>query len=155
MGSVRRGRCAINRMFDMTNDSHLFRTASQLDADGFYRVDGGRWKRGEEVYLPLYQGRMIGQFDHRANSVRVNPNSVHNPYLSEEISVREHADPGFLLGPTIGSQSPKWRTLYLTVGVTRLASLTLPIPKCENCYRRNCSESRMWQYPSSLGFERG
>ena len=33
------------RMFDMTNDSHLFRTAAQLDADGFYPVLGNRWKR--------------------------------------------------------------------------------------------------------------
>ena len=33
------------RMFDMTNDSHLFRTAAQLDADGFYPVQGNRWKK--------------------------------------------------------------------------------------------------------------
>ena len=56
------------RMFDMTNDSHLFRTAAQLEAAGFYPVQGNRWKRGDELYLPLYQGRMIHQFDHRANS---------------------------------------------------------------------------------------
>ena len=84
------------RMFDMTNDSHLFRTAAQLDAEGFYPVEGNHWKRGEDLYLPLYQGRMIGQFDHRANSVRVNPESTHNPYLSEEVSDEQHADPGFL-----------------------------------------------------------
>ncbi len=74
-------------MFNMTNDSHLFRTAAQLEADGFYPVQGNRWKRGEALYLPLYQGRMIWQFDHRANSVReVNPESTHNPYLSEPVS---------------------------------------------------------------------
>ena len=85
-----------NRMFDMTNDSRLFRTAAQLDAAGFYRVDGNRWKKGEEVYLPLYQGRMIWHFDHRANSVVVNPESTHNPYLSEEVSEAQHADRNFL-----------------------------------------------------------
>ena len=84
------------RMFDMTNDSHLFRTATQLDAEGFYPVEGNRWKRGEKLYLPLYQGRMIHQFDHRANSVRVNPESTHNPYLSEEVGEVQHADPWFL-----------------------------------------------------------
>ena len=83
-------------MFHMTNDSHLFRTAAQLDAEGFYPVQGNRWKRGEELYLPLYQGRMIHQFDHRANSVRFNPESTHNPYLSEEVTEAQHADPGFL-----------------------------------------------------------
>ena len=84
------------RMFDMTNDSHLFRTAAQLDSAGFYPVQGNRWKRGEEMYLPLYQGRMIWHFDHRANSVRVNPESTHNPYLSEPVSEAQHADPDFL-----------------------------------------------------------
>ena len=46
-------------MFHMTNDSHLFRTAAQLDAEGFYPVQGNRWKRGEELYLPLYEGKMV------------------------------------------------------------------------------------------------
>ena len=62
----------------------------------FYPVEGNRWKRGEELYLPLYQGRMIWHFDHRANSVLVNPESAHNPYLSEEVSEAQHADPNFL-----------------------------------------------------------
>ena len=84
------------RMLDMTNDSRLFRTAARLESDGFYPVEGNRWKRGDELYLPLYQGRMIHQFDHRANSVRVNPENTHNPYLSEEVSEAQHADPGFL-----------------------------------------------------------
>ncbi|MCY3899270.1 MAG: hypothetical protein OXF86_11890 [Caldilineaceae bacterium] len=84
------------RMLDMTNDSHLFRTAAQLDADGFYPVQGNRWKKGEALYLPLYQGRMIWHFDHRANSVRINPESTHNPYLSEPVTEEQHADPSFL-----------------------------------------------------------
>ncbi len=87
------------RMFDMTNDSHLFRTAAQLETEGFYPVQGNRWKRGDETYLPLYQGRMIHQFDHRANSVLVNPENTHNPYLSEEVTETQHADPGFLPRP--------------------------------------------------------
>ena len=73
-------------MFHMTNDSVLFRTGAQLETDGFYPVQGNRWKKGDELYLRLYQGRMIHQFDHRANSVRFNPESTHNPYLSEEVA---------------------------------------------------------------------
>ncbi len=90
------------RMFDMANDSHLFRTAAELDEAGFYPVERNRWKKVNEVYLPLYQGRMIHQFDHRANSVRVNPESIHNPYLSEETTEKQHSDAGFL------SQSQYW-----------------------------------------------
>ena len=67
------------RMFDMANDSHLFRTAEQLDAEGFYPVEGNRWKKGEELYLPLYEGRMMQAFDHRANSVESTQRTLHNP----------------------------------------------------------------------------
>ena len=63
----------------MTNDSRLFRTAAQLDAEGFYRVDGNRWKKGDEVYLPLYEGKMVQAFDHRAASVVVNPENLNRP----------------------------------------------------------------------------
>ena len=83
-------------LFNMTSDSHLFRTAAQLESEGFYPVQGNRWKKGEQHYLPLYQGRMIWHFDHRANSVRVNPENRHNPYLSESVSEAQHADPDFL-----------------------------------------------------------
>ena len=86
-------------LFNMTSDSRLFRTVEQLEADGFYPVQGNRWKRGEDLYLPLYQGRMIHHFDHRANSVRFNPESTHNPYLSEEVTEAQHADPDFLPQP--------------------------------------------------------
>ena len=84
------------RMLDMANDSQLFRTAAQLQSAGFYPVKGNRWKKGDELFVPLYQGRMIHQFDHRANSVRVNPESTHNPYLSEEVTQAQHADSEYL-----------------------------------------------------------
>ena len=83
-------------MFHMANDSHLFRTAAQLETAGFYPVEGNRWKRADELYVPLYQGRMIHQFDHRVNSVRVNPTSTHNPYVSVEVGKNDHANPDFL-----------------------------------------------------------
>ena len=95
-GERRAWQVRYHTMFHMTNDSGLFRTAEQLESDGFYPVKGNQWKRGDELYLPLYQGRMIHQFDHRANSVQVNPENTHNPYLSEVVSEAQHADPSFL-----------------------------------------------------------
>jgi hypothetical protein len=52
------------RMFDMSNDSHLFRTRPQLEAEGFI-LRGNRFVRGEEVWLPLYEAKMIWHYDHR------------------------------------------------------------------------------------------
>ena len=82
-------------MFHMDNDSHLFRTAEELNAEGFYLVKGNFYKKGENLYLPLYQGRMVHQFDHRANSVKYNPKNTINPYLSVAVTDDEHANPGF------------------------------------------------------------
>ena len=87
------------RMFDMANDSGLFRTSYQLETEGFYPVEDYRWKKGDELYVPLYQGRTVWQFDHRANSIRVNPESTHNPYLSEPVTESQHADPDFCPRP--------------------------------------------------------
>jgi len=52
------------RLFDMSNDSGLFRTREDLEAQGFHLV-GNRFVRGEEVYLPLYEAKMFWHYDHR------------------------------------------------------------------------------------------
>ena len=83
-------------MFHMTNDSHLFRTGEQLDSEGFYPVEGNRWKRGEEWYLPLYEGKMVQAFDHRAASVVVNAANLNRPAQPREASLGEHANPDWL-----------------------------------------------------------
>jgi len=77
-------------LFNMTSDSHLFRTAAELQAEGFVR-EGTDWVRpgtrpaqgalaveGTDArhlpltgggtplrYVPLYEAKMIHQFDHR------------------------------------------------------------------------------------------
>ena len=118
-GQVRMGMSAGRGLFSYKQATlqydlrlHLFRTSAQLEvmrASILSRAIGGRGVK--ELYLPLYQGRMIGQFDHRANSVRVNPESTHNPYLSEEVSDEQHADPSFLLSLSTGSQRMKVEVL--------------------------------------------
>jgi len=82
-------------MFHMAGASHLFRTAPELEDAGFYPIKGNRWKRAEELYLPMYQGRMIWHFDHRANSVGLNEESTNNPYFSEKVTELQHSDPSF------------------------------------------------------------
>lgn len=53
------------RMMDMSNDSGHFRTAEQLRADGAER-DGMNWSgRDGEIWVPLYEAKMVHQFDHR------------------------------------------------------------------------------------------
>ena len=83
----------------MTNDSGEFHTLEQLDAGGWYRVDLNRWRRGSEEMLPLYQGRMIYHFDHRYNSVEVNPANVHNPYVNAPVTDEQRRNTRFYPQP--------------------------------------------------------
>jgi hypothetical protein len=86
-------------MFHMTNDSGLFQTQAELQAGGWYPVGGGHWKKGDAEMLPLYVGRMIHRYDHRAASVTVNAENLHNAALSAETTDEQHRDPDFFPTP--------------------------------------------------------
>ena len=87
-------------MFHMTNDSGLFRTREELEEkEGAYPVGGNRFRGPSGDWVPLYVGRMIHQFDHRAASVDVNAENLHNPALSGDISAEQKADPDFVPTP--------------------------------------------------------
>ncbi len=86
-------------LFNMTSDSHLFRTSDQLEAEGCYPVEGNRWKRGEELYLPLYEGKMVQAFDHRAASVVVNPENLNRPGQPDKTLDEEYRDQTFSPSP--------------------------------------------------------
>ena len=87
-------------MFHMTNDSGLFRTRDELEErEGAWLVGGNVFDSPEGRWLPLYVGRMIHQFDHRAASVTVNPENLHNPFLSVLSSQVQKSDPEFLPEP--------------------------------------------------------
>ena len=58
------------RIFDMANDSHLFRTREQLEADG-WQLAGNGFRKGRAEYLPLYEAKMLHHFDHRWASYRI------------------------------------------------------------------------------------
>ena len=87
---------SIQSLFNMTSDSDLFRTAAELEAEGFYPVEGNRWKKGEKVYLPLYEGKMVQAYDHRAASVVVNPANLNRTGQPREATLEEHANPNWL-----------------------------------------------------------
>ena len=51
-------------LFNMTSDSHLFRTADELRAEGA-ELNGNIWVKGSESWLPLYEAKMAHHFNHR------------------------------------------------------------------------------------------
>jgi hypothetical protein len=57
------------RMFDMANDSRLFRTADYLEAEGAL-FDGWAWSKGPQRWLPLYEAKLLSHYDHRYSTYR-------------------------------------------------------------------------------------
>ncbi len=83
------------RMFDMTNDAGLFKKREELEKEGFYPVEGNRLKKGEAEYVPLYVGKMIWHFDHRASSVSVSQEAIHVAAGSDNTTIEQHEDQNF------------------------------------------------------------
>ncbi|MCY4055904.1 MAG: Eco57I restriction-modification methylase domain-containing protein [Cyanobacteria bacterium MAG CAR4_bin_6] len=80
------------RMFDMSADSHLFRSTPE----------GGDW-------LPLYEGKMMQAFDHRAADVVVSKSNVFRPARQRLLQNSEKASP---------ERRPRWRH-YVKVDARR------------------------------------
>ena len=101
------------RMFDMTNDSRLFWTRALLEKAGAYRVEAGRWRRGAEEWVPLYEGKMVQAFDHRAADVVVNAANLHRPSQPQPLDPVEKPDPTRLAAPQYWVTSADWQRFNL------------------------------------------
>ena len=81
-------------MFHMANDSHRFHTRERLEADG-WQLAGNVFRKGGVEYLPLYEAKMIHQFDHRWASFRVEGGKT----VSADVPLSDKQDPGFAVLP--------------------------------------------------------
>ena len=86
-------------LFHSQNHSGLFRTAAELDADGCYPVQGNRWKKGDELYLPMYEGKTVQAFDHRAASITNRGGNLFRPGQPSKTLEQEYRDPTFTPRP--------------------------------------------------------
>lgn len=81
-----------SRLFDMSNDSGLFRTHSQLLEQGAAQ-NGPNWRRDDSIYVPLYEAKMIHQFDHRWATYETNGKD------SRDVTLEEKQKPDFSVRP--------------------------------------------------------
>ena len=88
------------QMFHMTNDSGLFRTRSELEErEGAWPVGGNRFQSPSGEWVPLYEGKMVQAFDHRAASIVINPKNLHRPAQPRPAGLEQHQDPNWLPDP--------------------------------------------------------
>jgi hypothetical protein len=106
------------RMFDMANDSHLFCTKDELEANG-WRIVGNVFERGGHRYLPLYEAKMIHHYDHRFADYRsVESGSGKQVRALPRVTDDQHATPNY-------SSLPRY-WVHETEVEKKLASFPLP-----------------------------
>ena len=71
------------RLFDMTDDSDLFRTRERLEKEGWH-LHGNVFTRDGKRMLPLYEAKMAHHFDHRWNSFYNTGNDDRRRFTSSE-----------------------------------------------------------------------
>ncbi|TAU15476.1 type II DNA modification enzyme [Rhizobium ruizarguesonis] len=79
-----------SRIWHMAEDSEWFRTAENLSKGGFHR-SGMNWVRNNESYVPLYEAKMIHQFDHRW--------ATYDGTESVDVTATKKADASFEVAP--------------------------------------------------------
>jgi len=85
-------------MFHQTNDAELFHTEQQLKAAKCKR-QGTLWKKGEKIFLPLYEAKMIQMYDHRAASVIINEENWFRQGQTDATSEASHQNPEYYIEP--------------------------------------------------------
>ena len=113
-------------MFHMTNDSGKFRTEAELRKLGAYQLASGGWEKGAERWLPLYEGKMVQAFDHRAASVVVNSDNVHRPAQPQPIGDQLHADAKYLPKPQFWVSKSDMFPPLSSSGVLAFKDVTAP-----------------------------
>jgi hypothetical protein len=79
------------RMFDMANDSGRFRTREELESDECaWPLGGNRFGSAKGEWVPLYEGKMVQAFDHRAADIVLAAANVFRSGQGSDLSDSEH-----------------------------------------------------------------
>ena len=136
---------SFQRMFDMTGDSSLFRTRTQLEEEGWL-LNSNIFEKGEDRYLPLYEAKLFHQYDHRfstfdgvsesalsrGNALNITPEEKANPatsvirrYWVSEKEVEERLDKregtNYMLSP---SDTRRAHGIGWQIGLRKIARAT-------------------------------
>jgi hypothetical protein len=85
-------------MFHMANDSNLFRTEDQLKSTG-WTLEGNVFTRDGKQMLPLYEAKMIHQFDHRYGTYEGQTQSQANMGTLPRLAIDQQDNPELVVEP--------------------------------------------------------
>ena len=85
-------------MFHQTNDAELFHEAETLETKKF-KLNGNRFVKGKQVFMPVYEAKMLQAYDHRAASVVTKEGNWVRQGQTEKATLVEHMNPEHLAMP--------------------------------------------------------
>jgi hypothetical protein len=139
-------RLSFSRMFDMANDSHMFRTAHQVTGEGC-RLDGNVFVGADDRYLPLYEAKMLHQFDHRYSTYEGATQRQLNVGILPRPLPEQKRDPGYAVQPRywvredlVDAAMPRWPeplAAALDASNTRTMRYVLSLWAAGFCIERN------------------
>ncbi len=87
-------------IFHMTTASWMFRSKEDLqEKEKAFPIGNRRWKSAKGIWEPLFEGKMISNFNHRYASVGVNPKNVSGQGVPLHSSHEQLMDMDFLNQP--------------------------------------------------------
>lgn len=114
-------------MFHMTNDSSSFRTKAELEGvDGAWPIAGNRYRGATGEWVPLYEGKMVQAFNHRAASVVVNADNVNRPAQPLPATADQLRDPSWQPDPQFWVPLDRCSTLANAGWVLGFKEITAP-----------------------------
>ncbi|BBZ55243.1 Eco57I restriction-modification methylase domain-containing protein [Mycolicibacterium phocaicum] len=125
------------RMFDISNDSHLFHTRVELEADGWV-LNGNIFEQGTQRMLPLYQGMMADFYNHRAADIVRSATATKRQNQPRYLDDAELADPNRLAVPAswvreaeLPGGLPSWFVGYswVTSPTNERTMISYPLPR--------------------------
>ena len=112
-------------MFHMANDSDLFRTKEELEEqESAFSIGGNRFGSPNGEWMPLYEGKMVQAYDHRAADIIVNEANLFRPGQQTLIPVEEKAGPGRLPMPRYWVMDDNERWHWKTQWVVAFRDIT-------------------------------
>lgn len=107
----------------ITHDSKHFQSRESLEDNGFYHVGNHIFEKGSGRAYPLYEGKMMMDYDHRSADVVVNLANSKRPAQPKEIPSEQKSNPARMSVPRFWVQdnSPKrplslpWVLVYKNV----------------------------------------
>jgi Eco57I restriction-modification methylase len=85
------------RVLDMSNNAKLFKRKSELVTGGWTEGAFRKWSHPEAgIAVPLYEGKMVQLYDHRAAEIVINPSNLHRPAQEVPVAAVRKINPSFL-----------------------------------------------------------